>query len=183
MALLFRNVTGKKTPSLITTFLFITLILTSLLITPLQANNNGSATTNPTAYELLEGYGFPRGLLPKGVLGFDLDKSTGKFSVYLNGSCSFSLEGSYQLKYKSTIKGSISDGKLQNLQGVSVKVLLFWVNIVEILRFGNDLEFSVGIASASFPIDNFEECPQCGCGICGFKQVSNIRTNPFLVSS
>ncbi|PIA61330.1 hypothetical protein AQUCO_00300700v1 [Aquilegia coerulea] len=181
MLLLFRNVTKKKTPSL-TTFLFIiTLILTTLL-TPLKANNN-NVTTNSTAYELLEGYGFPMGLLPKGVLGFDLDKSTGKFSVYLNGSCSFSVEGSYELKYKSSIKGLISDGKLQNLQGVSVKIFLFWVNIVEILRNGNDLEFSVGIASANFPIDNFEECPTCGCGICGSQQVSKIRSNPFLVSS
>ncbi|KAF5207866.1 hypothetical protein FRX31_002547, partial [Thalictrum thalictroides] len=61
MAVLFRNVTEKKPPSLITTFrFFITLILTSLLTTPLEANNNGSATTNPTGYELFEGYGFQR---------------------------------------------------------------------------------------------------------------------------
>ncbi|KAK3020865.1 hypothetical protein RJ639_045547 [Escallonia herrerae] len=35
-------------------------------------------------------------------------------------------------------------------------------------RNGGELEFSVGIASAKFPVSNFEECPQCGCGMdCG----------------
>ncbi|XP_058077132.1 uncharacterized protein At5g01610-like [Magnolia sinica] len=123
------------------------------------------STDTPTAYEVLQEYDFPKGLLPKGATGYDLDRSTGKFSAYLNGSCSFSLEGSYQLKYKSTIKGTISKDKLTDLSGVSVKVLFFWVNIIEVTRSGNELDFSVGILSASFPISNFLECPQCGCGL------------------
>lgn len=136
-----------------------------------------------SAYEILQEYNFPVGLLPKGVLRYDLDKTTGKFSAYLNGSCGFSLEGSYQIKYKPTISGYISKGKLKQLGGVSVKVLFVWLNIVEISRSGDDLEFSVGIASADFPIDNFEECPQCGCGLdCNNLRVSNLRTKPFLSS-
>ncbi|XP_068660631.1 uncharacterized protein At5g01610-like [Aristolochia californica] len=120
---------------------------------------------NLSAYQVLEGYDFPIGLLPQGVLGYELDRDTGRFKAYLNGSCSFSLEGSYQLKYKSTISGYISKDRLRDLSGISVKVLFFWLNIVEVKRIGDDLEFSVGIASANFPIDNFEECPQCGCGL------------------
>ncbi|MBA0795776.1 hypothetical protein Gohar_006612, partial [Gossypium harknessii] len=113
----------------------------------------------------LQGYNFPVGLLPQGVLKYDLDESTGRFHAYLEGSCSFSLEGSYQLKYKSTISGIISNNRLKNLSGISVKVLFLWLNIVEVVRDEDELEFSVGIASASFPIDNFYECPQCGCGL------------------
>ncbi|XXG84267.1 hypothetical protein AAC387_Pa10g1817 [Persea americana] len=118
-----------------------------------------------TAYQVLEQYDFPIGLLPKGVTGYELDSSTGKFSVYLNGTCSFSLEGSYDLKYKSTIKGYISKDRLTDLSGISVKVLFFWINIIEVVRSGDELRFSVGIASADFPISNFYECPQCGCGL------------------
>lgn len=69
---------------------------------------------------------------------------------------------------------------------MSVKVFFMWVDIVEVLRNGDDLEFSVGIAGAGFPIDNFEECPQCGCGLncSGAKRkVSKIRSNPFVSSS
>ncbi|GLU16825.1 hypothetical protein SLE2022_332390 [Rubroshorea leprosula] len=136
-----------------------------------------------TAYEILQGYNFPVGLLPKGIVKYDLDPSTGKFHAYWNASCAFSLEGSYQLKYQSTISGYISDKKLTGLTGVSVKVFFFWLNIVEVDRSGDELEFSVGIASAAFPIDSFYESPQCGCGFdCVTAQVSKLRTKSFVSS-
>lgn len=128
-----------------------------------------------TVYDVLGDYHFPEGLLPKGVIGYDLDQSTGKFHAYLNGSCSFSLEGSYQLSYKSTISGYISRDRLTNIEGVRVKVLLFWLNIVEVVRFGDEIEFSVGIASASFPLENFFVCPQCGCGLICDDSLSPVR--------
>ncbi|KAM7279349.1 hypothetical protein ACFE04_006483 [Oxalis oulophora] len=134
------------------------IILLCLLISTVKSNK-------PTAYEALSDYDFPSGILPKGVIDYELDSSTGKFAAFLNGSCSFSLEGSYQLKYKPSIKGVISKGKLKNLQGVSVKLFFFWVDIVEVSRSGGNLEFSVGITGADFPIENFEESPQCGCGL------------------
>ncbi|MCD7467842.1 hypothetical protein HAX54_005488 [Datura stramonium] len=71
--------------------------------------------TSLSAYDLLESYDFPVGILPKGVTGYDLDKSTGKFSAYLNGSCSFALEGSYQLRYKSKFGGYIAKVKYLHL--------------------------------------------------------------------
>ncbi|XP_072996177.1 uncharacterized protein At5g01610-like [Typha latifolia] len=123
------------------------------------------ASAKPSPYEVLDSYHLPVGLLPKGALGYDLDPDTGKFTAYFNGSCAFSLEGSYQLRYQSTISGLIAVDHLRDLRGVSVKVLFFWVNIVEVSRHGDQLEFSVGIASADFPIDNFYECPRCGCGL------------------
>ncbi|XP_015875049.3 uncharacterized protein LOC107411893 [Ziziphus jujuba] len=148
-------------------------------------SETASISTKPSVYEVLKGYDFPVGLLPKGVLDYDLDPSTGKFFAFLNGSCGFSLEGSYQLNYKSTIKGHISKGKLSGLEGVSVKLLFVWVNIVEVLRSVDQLEFSVGIAGAGFPIDNFEESPQCGCGLnCNGGHVRDVQTDPnYLYSS
>uniref|UniRef100_A0A2P2KGE2 DUF538 domain-containing protein n=1 Tax=Rhizophora mucronata TaxID=61149 RepID=A0A2P2KGE2_RHIMU len=139
----------------------------------------------PTAYEMLGKYEFPVGILPKGVLGYDLDNTTSKFSAFMNGTCSFSLEGSYQLKYKATIKGHISKGKILSLEGVSVKLFFMWVDIIEVSRSGNDLEFSVGIAGAGFPVDNFEESPQCGCGLnCGDdRKLTWHRKNSFVSSS
>ncbi|XVF72654.1 hypothetical protein PTKIN_Ptkin12aG0137200 [Pterospermum kingtungense] len=116
-----------------------------------------------TAYQALQQYDFPTGILPKGIVAYELNTDTGEFSAYLNGTCNFAID-SYQLSYKSTIQGVISQGKITNLQGVSVKVLFFWLNIVEVIHDGDDMEFSVGIASANFPTDNFFESPQCGCG-------------------
>lgn len=144
------------------------------------------ATGVPTVYEALRAYNFPEGILPKGVTGYELDESSGEFRADLNGSCSFSLEGSYQLSYKSTITGHISENRLTDLRGVSVKVLFFWVNILEVVRTGDDLFFSVGVASASFPLDNFFVSPQCGCGLdCDPLRLRKIklRSNPSLSSA
>uniref|UniRef100_A0A7N0T4G4 Uncharacterized protein n=1 Tax=Kalanchoe fedtschenkoi TaxID=63787 RepID=A0A7N0T4G4_KALFE len=124
-----------------------------------------AAANAQSAYELIEAFNLPKGLLPQGVTEYSLENETGKFSASFNGSCEFSLEGSYQLKYKSTIRGYIRNGQLSNLQGVSVKLFFFWADIVQVYRSGNSLEFSVGIASAGFPVDNFEESPRCGCGL------------------
>ncbi|XP_022769806.1 uncharacterized protein LOC111313398 [Durio zibethinus] len=152
-------------------------LLFLLVLSPLATSFPLNITDDkPSAYEVLQGYNFPVGLLPKGVVKYDLDESTGRFHAYLNGSCSVSLEGSYQLKYKSTISGIVSNNRLKDLSGISVKVLFLWLNIVEVIRDGDELEFSVGIASASFPIDNFYECPQCGCGFdCVNGKVSKLR--------
>lgn len=117
----------------------------------------------PTVYEVLRSYGFPVGILPQGVTNYKIDSATGKFSVHLNTTCSFTIQG-YDLKYKSTVTGTISEGKIENLNGVQVKILLFWVNIIEVSMDGGDLELSVGIASAEFPVESFDESPQCGCG-------------------
>ncbi|EYU42224.1 hypothetical protein ABFS82_O001500 [Erythranthe guttata] len=128
----------------------------------LSATVTATTTTAPTAYEAIESYGFPVGILPKGVTHYDLDTCSGKFNAYLNGSCSFSLEGSYELKYKPEISGYIYKDKLTNLSGVSVKLYFVWLNIVEVKKTsGENLEFSVGIASADFPIINFYVCPNC----------------------
>ncbi|GMI79345.1 hypothetical protein like AT1G02816 [Hibiscus trionum] len=165
-------------------FLFLFLIVSqSFVLQTIAIKNN-----NPTAYEVLKDFDFPIGLLPKGVTGYDFDSSSGKFSAFLNGSCSFSLERSYRLNYKNTIKGYLSKGKISSLEGVTVKLWFMWVNIVEVSRRGDDLEFSVGIAGAGFPVHNFEECPQCGCGVnCNAninhqQQVRKFGENPFVSS-
>ncbi|OAY61840.1 uncharacterized protein At5g01610 [Manihot esculenta] len=160
--------------------------ISTLLVVSFLAASSPAAIADDaqTVYEALAGFNFPIGILPKGVTGYELDSSTGQFHAYLNGSCSFALEGSYQLKYKSSISGYISQNKLTKLSGISVKVLFLWLNIVEVVRNQDELDFSVGIASASFPIDNFYVCPQCGCGLdCNHVRVSNLRTNPFVSST
>ncbi|WOG83808.1 hypothetical protein DCAR_0102986 [Daucus carota subsp. sativus] len=122
-----------------------------------------AAAATPTVYEVLQQYNFPVGMLPVGITNYELDRSTGKFKVYLEKTCEFFVQD-YRLRYKSTISGTISDRKLKNLSGISVKILFLWLNIGEVSREGDDLEFSVGVLSAGFYIDNFVESPQCGCG-------------------
>lgn len=124
---------------------------------------SASVNNELTVYEALEEYDFPVGILPKGALSYELDESTGKFSVYLNSSCTFSID-SYELKYKSTITGVITKDKISSLSGIKVKVLFLWLSIVTVVRDDDEIEFSVGIGSADFAVSNFIESPTCGCG-------------------
>ncbi|MCL7050509.1 hypothetical protein MKW94_024618 [Papaver nudicaule] len=164
---------GKPKTMFSTTQTILCMILLCFILTAGAVEEN----SNLSAYEILQGYNFPVGLLPVGVTGYELDRSSGRFAVRFGaGDCSFPLSG-YQLKYKSTITGIISNGKLTNLSGISVKVLFVWANIVEVLR-RDQLQFSIGIASTYFPVDSFYDSPKCGCGL-----KCKPWVNPLIVSS
>ncbi|KAL7588459.1 hypothetical protein Lser_V15G41388 [Lactuca serriola] len=142
---------------------------------------SSTASDTPTAYDELLEYDFPVGLLPKGVTGYDLNKETGEFKAYMKETCSFKIQG-YDIKYKSTISGVIEKGKLKNLKGINVKILVVWLNIVEVTHVGDQINFSVGILAAGFEVSNFLESPQCGCGFDCNGMVSG-SDHKFLMSS
>ncbi|XP_020573963.1 uncharacterized protein At5g01610-like [Phalaenopsis equestris] len=132
----------------------------------------GRPSNSPSAYEILEGFGFPKGILPEGVISYQLDEDGG-FQVLLPCDCEFRVEGEgYLLKYARRITGKVKSGQLKELNGVSVRVLVVWFGIKEVVRSGTDLYFYVGPLSASFPLANFEECPKCSCGsVCSTQMV------------
>ncbi|CAI9098914.1 OLC1v1035646C1 [Oldenlandia corymbosa var. corymbosa] len=118
----------------------------------------------PSVYEALAQYDFPVGLLPEGATGYDLNPSTGEFSAYLKGTCTFMLANTFHLKYESTMSGIITKDRLENLRGVHVKLVRLWLRIKEVRRDGDYLVFSVGFTTANFPVKDFSESPRCGCG-------------------
>ncbi|THU62890.1 hypothetical protein C4D60_Mb01t09920 [Musa balbisiana] len=132
-----------------------------LLISALALEASVSET--PSAYEMLEKFDFPKGILPEGVKSYVLN-GDGGFEVYLSGNCEFKVEGGYILKYGRKITGKVKSGSLTDLKGVSVKVLFAWFGINEVVRNDSDISFYVGPLSASFPVSNFDECPRCSCG-------------------
>lgn len=116
-----------------------------------------------TAYEVLQEYDFPVGVLPASVTSYTLNKETGEFMVNLGTKCSYKADG-YHVMFKPTISGVISKDKVTKLKGVGVKIMFAWVEIKEAIRHGNEVDFSIGMFSAGFDVDDLEESPQCGCG-------------------
>lgn len=64
-------------------------------------------------------------------------------------------------RYKRTIKGTVQSGTVTDLKGVSVRILLVWVPITGVHNSGDELTFSIGPFSKSFPISDFNESPRC----------------------
>ncbi|KAF8711417.1 hypothetical protein HU200_029449 [Digitaria exilis] len=126
---------------------------------------NSTTATKPTAYEMLERYKLPRGILPVGVKGYKLHPG-GSFEVFFSGDgCEFRVGGGrYLLRYDRRIAGTATAGSIKNLQGVSVKILFVWLGINEVDRSGDQLSFHVGPLSASFPLGKFSQSPRCRCG-------------------
>ncbi|KAL5205016.1 hypothetical protein ABZP36_009887 [Zizania latifolia] len=141
-------------------------LLVVAAVTPALASGNWTAAA-PTAYEMLERYCFPRGILPEGVQSYVL-RPDGSFVVHLsgNGDCEFRVRGggTYPLRYGRRVAGNAMAGSIRALEGVSVKVLFVWLGISQVDRAGDQLSFSVGPLSASFPLANFATCPRCRCG-------------------
>ncbi|XP_074565880.1 uncharacterized protein At5g01610-like [Curcuma longa] len=137
------------------------LVVVVSALTLSSADSPGSE--QPSAYEMLEKFDFPKGILPEGVQSYEL-KGDGSFTVLLASDCEFKVDGGYVLKYGRKIAGKVDAGALTNLKGVSVKVLFAWFSINSVARNDAALNFYVGPLSASFPVSNFEECPRCSCG-------------------
>ncbi|XP_066360070.1 uncharacterized protein [Miscanthus floridulus] len=123
-------------------------------------NTTATSSSSPTAYEMLERYDFPRGILPAGVSGYEL-RGDGSFEVYFPRPCEFLLAGTWLVRYEARVRGSVAAGSLTALEGISVKVLFLWLGVGEVDRAGDTLSFYIGPVATSFPLDDFAESPRC----------------------
>lgn len=144
--------------------LLVTLLFVATLTVASVADDSPPAPTppappQPTAYQMLERYNFTQGILPQGVTGYVLN-ADGSFEVYLPADCSFRA-GSMRVQYSSRVAGHIQPLSITSLEGVKVKVLFSWVGVKQVDRDGDQLRFSAGLMSKSFPIDTFANSPQC----------------------
>lgn len=125
------------------------------------ATSTMANSTTPTAYDTLERFNFPRGILPEGVQGFLL-RPDGSFEVYLPGECDFVILKQYKMRYGSSIGGTIQAGSIRQLWGVRVQVLFSWIGVNQVDRVGDQLRFEVGKFVQSFPVGNFAASTRCG---------------------
>eukprot|EP00252_Welwitschia_mirabilis_P010791 TRINITY_DN2429_c0_g1_i1.p1 TRINITY_DN2429_c0_g1~~TRINITY_DN2429_c0_g1_i1.p1 ORF type:complete len:175 (-),score=9.71 TRINITY_DN2429_c0_g1_i1:108-632(-) len=117
------------------------------------------------AHGELAAKGFPPGLLPNSVANYTYNASSGDFKVRLKGRCDIILPpDNYPASFKSIIRGRLSKGRIQGLDGVSVRAFFKWWTITGIKSVGDHLVFEVGITSVKYPSANFGESPDCGGG-------------------
>ncbi|KAL6641745.1 hypothetical protein ACP70R_019926 [Stipagrostis hirtigluma subsp. patula] len=145
-------------------FLLLLLLAVVAAASPAEAAGCGDNVTTssspPTAYEMLERYDFPRGILPEGVEGYEL-RPDGTFDVYFPRECEFLLARRWLVRYDARVSGAAASGSLTALQGISVKVLFVWLPVGEVDRAGDSLSFYIGPIATSFPLADFAESPRC----------------------
>ncbi|XP_050238385.1 uncharacterized protein LOC126687874 [Mercurialis annua] len=145
-------------------FLCITILL--CLLQSISAITNNASD----AYDILQKNDFPIGLLPNGATGSDFDNSTGRFSVFIPETCTFSVKEDYEFMYKATIAGVIKQDYMYGLRGFWVRskkhtdLRYFWLPVFDVQRHHDHLKINVGIYSDKFRVSVFQESPNCGCG-------------------
>ncbi|XP_062181302.1 uncharacterized protein LOC133885589 [Phragmites australis] len=159
---------GLLLPCILSFLLAVSAFDSAPLSTLVAASANGSSRDDVpaqlSAYEMLEGFGFPRGILPVGVTAYKYRPSDGAFQVYFDGDCEFEVPGGYRLTYRRVISGNVEGGSIRNLGGVSVRMfLLNWGIDRVVMEDPGHLMFYVGPLSQAFPADSFEESPECRC--------------------
>jgi Protein of unknown function, DUF538 len=124
-------------------------------------SNSQTIGESSSAYDMLEKYNFPRGMLPEGVTGYILHPDS-YFEVYFEKDCEFKVAKKYLAWYDKKISGYIDMGTLKNLNGISVKVLFIWIGVTEVDRTSDSqIDFYLGPISASFAVSSFGSSPKC----------------------
>ncbi|CAB4288456.1 unnamed protein product [Prunus armeniaca] len=144
-----------------------------LLLLPFSTQNAYPKTQDPNpnpnripspspAHTELTNYGFPIGLLPSAVKNYTLDRTSGDFIVDLGGACKVTLPpDNYLATYSKKITGKIVQGKIAEINGISVRAFFQWWSITGIRSSGDNLVFEVGMVTAKYPSKNFDESPAC----------------------
>ncbi|XP_020219275.1 uncharacterized protein LOC109802350 [Cajanus cajan] len=135
-------------------------ILASIAASCLWAAAMGQNTT--TIYEELQAQGLPVGLLPKGIVKYSLNASSGEFEVWMKEPCNAKFEN--EVHYDSNIKGILGYGRIGELSGVSAQELFLWFPVkgirVDVPTSGL-IHFDVGVADKQFSLSLFEDPPDC----------------------
>lgn len=116
----------------------------------------------------LHGHGFPVGLIPATVVSYDLDERSGNFKVKLVDPCHFTIPGDrpYPVSYASSISGTIKQGYMHDLNGVSVKAMYKWwtISAIRTSSSNGQVAFEIGPISVNYPASNFDDVPECEKG-------------------
>lgn len=139
-------------------FLFFALIL----VVPLSSQTPNPKRIPSSAHTELTNYGFPIGLLPSPVKNYTVNPVTGDFFVDLGDACKVTLPpDNYLATYSKKITGKIVQGRIAEINGISVRAFFQWWSITGIRSSGDNLVFEVGMVTAKYPSKNFDESRAC----------------------
>ncbi|KAF3437595.1 hypothetical protein FNV43_RR20351 [Rhamnella rubrinervis] len=107
--------------------------------------------------DLLREYNLPPGLFPKNITCYEFDESKAKLIVYLPSPCEISFKDSSVIRYSNRVKGTLSRGKFNGIEGMKTKVLV-WVKVtsVAVESYKSDKVWFTAGVKKSRPKDAYE---------------------------
>ncbi|XP_010462372.1 PREDICTED: uncharacterized protein LOC104742967 [Camelina sativa] len=113
-------------------------------------------------HDLLQRFGFPKGLLPDNVKSYTVSEDDGAFSVDLTSPCYVEF-GDQLVYFGKKIAGKFSYGIAKNLNGIQAKEGFLWLPVTAMTsdQTASTVVFSVGFLTKSLPASLFEDVPSC----------------------
>ncbi|CAN6554341.1 hypothetical protein EV1_003730 [Malus domestica] len=142
-----------------------------LLLLPLITCSNSKLTT---VYDVLRAHGLPMGLLPKGVVDFEVDDA-GRFTAHLDQACNAKFES--ELHYDRNVSGTLSFGRIGSLSGISAQELFLWFPVKGIridVPSSGIIYFDVGVVYKQFSLSLFETPPDCTAASGSFEAIGTV---------
>ncbi|KAJ1291318.1 hypothetical protein BS78_02G307400 [Paspalum vaginatum] len=148
------------------------LCLLVLLAAPAPAVSSRAAPTDgvsfagagSTIHQLLKDHGLPGGLLPRGVVSYTLDESTGLLKAQLPAPCYAKYDNGDMAFFNTSVSGNLSVGSLSGVEGLSQEELFVWLPVKGILVKQMEpgvILFDIGLAKKSLSRSLFEDPPDC----------------------
>ncbi|KAF4352039.1 hypothetical protein G4B88_027504 [Cannabis sativa] len=140
-------------------FFFFFFFFFSFVILIVSASSENPTPTPSAVHAELKNFGLPIGLLPSTtVLNYNINQTSGDFSVNLGGACKITLPpDNYLATYSKIITGNIDQGRIAKLDGIRVRAFFKWWSITGIKSSGDNLVFEVGGITVKYPSKNFDE--------------------------
>ncbi|XP_062090729.1 uncharacterized protein LOC133797003 [Humulus lupulus] len=135
----------------------------SFFVLIVSASSENPTPTPSAVHAELKNFGLPIGLLPSTtVLNYNINQTSGDFSVNLGGACRITLPpDNYLAAYSKMITGQIVQGRIAKLDGIRVRAFFKWWSITGIKSSGDNLVFEVGGITVKYPSKNFDEVLAC----------------------
>ncbi|XP_075513143.1 uncharacterized protein At5g01610-like [Primulina tabacum] len=94
--------------------------------------------------ELLKEYDLAIGIFPRDGTNYEFNEETKKLIVYVPSICEVGYKDSSVLRFANTIIGCLDKGKLADIEGIKIKVMI-WVKVTGITSEQSKLHFIAGI--------------------------------------
>ncbi|MCO5600262.1 hypothetical protein L7F22_054372 [Adiantum nelumboides] len=106
--------------------------------------------------ELLQSYGLPKGLFPRNATHYEFEEDTGKLTVFMPTICEVGFKDSSVVRYAVIVTGTLSQGKLLNIEGLKTKVLV-WAKVTSVAvdSTASKISFTVGVKKTR-PFDAYD---------------------------